>query len=166
MPTLAQAAMTGSASSCSLGELDTEAGNETGGGTAAAQDASAAGVSVGGHGVSHVHFFTMNLPQGRVPHHRAPGAAERPNDRQCRRTALAGLERPGQRPVRGAAHFWANRESSYLARTATWAEEEFPNGRWGDRNSAAFGELGEYYLGSKRKRVDRIHAWGRPQGRE
>ena len=40
--------------------------------------------------------------------------------------------------------FWANRPKSYLSRTATW--DDYPNGRWGDRTSPAFGDLGMHYL--------------------
>ena len=35
--------------------------------------------------------------------------------------------------------FWNNRAASYLARTSAW--DEFPNGRWGDNRSAAYGSL-------------------------
>lgn len=41
--------------------------------------------------------------------------------------------------------FWSNRPKSYLARTDAW--DDFPNGRWGDLRSPAFGELPEHYLG-------------------
>jgi methylenetetrahydrofolate reductase (NADPH) len=34
---------------------------------------------------------------------------------------------------------WANRPKSYIKRTVTW--DEFPNGRWGDNRSPAFGDL-------------------------
>eukprot|EP01134_Creolimax_fragrantissima_P007785 CFRG7785T1 len=40
--------------------------------------------------------------------------------------------------------YWANRPKSYLSRTATW--DDFPNGRWGDRSSPAFGDVGSYYI--------------------
>jgi methylenetetrahydrofolate reductase (NADPH) len=40
--------------------------------------------------------------------------------------------------------FWANRPKSYLQRTMTW--DEFPNGRWGDARSPAFGDLSDYHL--------------------
>ena len=35
--------------------------------------------------------------------------------------------------------FWANRSTSYLAKTSFW--DEFPNGRWGDSRSPAFGDF-------------------------
>lgn len=36
---------------------------------------------------------------------------------------------------------WANRPKSYVMRTEDW--DEFPNGRWGDASSPAFGELSD-----------------------
>ncbi|ETV80540.1 methylenetetrahydrofolate reductase [Aphanomyces astaci] len=57
--------------------------------------------------------------------------------------------------------FWSNRASSYIARTSEW--DDFPNGRWGDRTSPAYGELSEYYLAYKRPKVARDALWGRPQ---
>ena len=50
--------------------------------------------------------------------------------------------------------FWANRQSSYAVRTKEW--EEYPNGRWGDLRSPAYGDLSEYYLSYKRPKVDRV----------
>ena len=38
--------------------------------------------------------------------------------------------------------FWANRTKSYLARTENW--DEYPNGRFGDSRSPAYGELDGY----------------------
>ena len=59
--------------------------------------------------------------------------------------------------------FWANRPRSYIARSMEW--DEFPNGRWGDSRSAAFGDLSSHYLA----RLDRtqnkescIKLWGTP----
>lgn len=40
--------------------------------------------------------------------------------------------------------FWANRPKSYLLRTEGW--DDFPNGRWGDNRSPAYGDLGEHHL--------------------
>lgn len=40
--------------------------------------------------------------------------------------------------------FWRSRPKSYIYRTQTW--DEFPNGRWGNSSSPAFGELKDYYL--------------------
>lgn len=42
---------------------------------------------------------------------------------------------------------WANRPKSYIARTNQW--DEYPNGRWGDARSPAFGELSNsHFFGS------------------
>ena len=38
--------------------------------------------------------------------------------------------------------FWQNRTKSYIARTENW--DEYPNGRFGDSRSPAFGELDGY----------------------
>ncbi|OMH80920.1 Methylenetetrahydrofolate reductase, partial [Zancudomyces culisetae] len=35
--------------------------------------------------------------------------------------------------------FWNNNQQSYIQRTNSW--DEFPNGRWGDFRSPAYGEL-------------------------
>jgi len=40
--------------------------------------------------------------------------------------------------------FWANRSESYMHRTAHW--DEFPNGRWGDSRSPAYGEFLDHHL--------------------
>ena len=54
---------------------------------------------------------------------------------------------------------WANRPQSYIQRTLAW--DEFPNGRWGDGRSPAFGELSNYHffkpVGSK---ADCLIMWG------
>jgi methylenetetrahydrofolate reductase (NADPH) len=51
--------------------------------------------------------------------------------------------------------FWANRAQSYENRTALW--EEYPNGRWGDSRSPAYGELTEYYLAGTVHTLYTIH---------
>lgn len=40
--------------------------------------------------------------------------------------------------------FWSSRPKSYLYRTKDW--DDFPNGRWGNSSSPAFGDLRDYYL--------------------
>jgi methylenetetrahydrofolate reductase (NADPH) len=57
--------------------------------------------------------------------------------------------------------FWRNRKRSYVARTQTW--DEFPNGRWGDARSPAFGELDAYGVGLKGTNEANIKLWGYPQ---
>lgn len=73
------------------------------------------------------------------------------------RPSLA-LNRRGEdvRPV-----FWRNRNSSYVARTQTW--DEYPNGRWTDSRSPAFGELDAYGIGLKGTNEQNIKLWGEPK---
>mmetsp|Transcript_13554 Transcript_13554/g.19441 ORF Transcript_13554/g.19441 Transcript_13554/m.19441 type:complete len:609 (+) Transcript_13554:143-1969(+) len=55
---------------------------------------------------------------------------------------------------------WANRPKSYVARTDDW--DEYPNGRWGDATSPAFGELSDlahyygYSFGSEDERREML----------
>jgi methylenetetrahydrofolate reductase (NADPH) len=55
---------------------------------------------------------------------------------------------------------WANRPKSYIKRTVTW--DEFPNGRWGDGRSPAFGELSDshFYRPTEGTQEDRLAMWG------
>ena len=57
--------------------------------------------------------------------------------------------------------FWKNRNKSYVARTQEW--DEFPNGRWGDSRSPAFGELDAYDIGLKGTNEQNIKLWGEPE---
>ena len=57
--------------------------------------------------------------------------------------------------------FWKNRNKSYIQRTQDW--DEFPNGRWGDSRSPAFGELDAYGIGLKGTNEQNIKTWGQPE---
>jgi methylenetetrahydrofolate reductase (NADPH) len=69
-----------------------------------------------------------------------------------------GLKRRDEnvRPI-----FWRNRNRSYVARTQDW--DEFPNGRWGDSRSPAFGELDAYGIGLKGSNEHYRTVWGEPE---
>ena len=57
--------------------------------------------------------------------------------------------------------FWAMRPKSYIHRTQEW--DDFPNGRWGNSASPAFGELRDYYLFylQSRWKAEKLRAmWG------
>ena len=57
--------------------------------------------------------------------------------------------------------FWNKRSRTYIYRTRHW--DEFPNGRWGNSSSPAFGELKDYYLfylASQTPKADQIKMWG------
>lgn len=55
---------------------------------------------------------------------------------------------------------WANRPKSYIKRTVHW--DEFPNGRWGDNRSPAYGELSDshFFRPVEGKKEDLIALWG------
>lgn len=57
--------------------------------------------------------------------------------------------------------FWRNNHKSYVKRTQDW--DEFPNGRWGDSRSPAFGELDAYGIGLKGSNEQNIKLWGEPK---
>ncbi|GAB5586991.1 methylenetetrahydrofolate reductase (NAD(P)H) met13 [Umbelopsis nana] len=56
--------------------------------------------------------------------------------------------------------FWKNRTKSYIQRTESW--DEFPNGRWGDSRSPAFGELDGYGVSLKYPTQECLKMWGNP----
>lgn len=70
----------------------------------------------------------------------------------------SAMEKRSQEEVRPIN--WANRPKSYVMRTEDW--DEFPNGRWGDATSPAFGELSElshfysFTLGNEEDRRDML----------
>jgi methylenetetrahydrofolate reductase (NADPH) len=72
-----------------------------------------------------------------------------------KKSAIARRKDETVRPI-----FWANRPHSYAHRTTTW--DEFPNGRWGDMRSPAFGDLSDYHLCSFKtgSAVERRRLWG------
>ena len=57
--------------------------------------------------------------------------------------------------------FWRKRNRAYVARTQDW--DEFPNGRWGDARSPAFGELDAYGIGLKGSNEHYVKIWGEPK---
>ncbi|ORY49493.1 methylenetetrahydrofolate reduct [Rhizoclosmatium globosum] len=57
--------------------------------------------------------------------------------------------------------FWRNRTRSYIARTEAW--DDFPNGRWGDSRSPAFGELDGHSTHLKATGEEAIKTWGTPK---
>jgi len=104
-----------------------------------------------------VHFYTLNLEKCVTEVLVSCGFARQPSKRVVpwvmARTAGGGEE--AVRPI-----YWANRPQSYVDRTAHW--DEFPNGRWGDKRSPAFGELSSYHMVKLHtvKPSERRAAWG------
>jgi methylenetetrahydrofolate reductase (NADPH) len=107
-----------------------------------------------------VHFFTLNLER----------TCTIVVDRLCTNQLLE-YHKQRELPWKQSAHekrahedvrpiFWSNNPKSYVARTQEW--DEFPNGRWGDASSPAYGELkgSHYYQATYSKISDRRISWG------
>ncbi|KAF2091434.1 methylenetetrahydrofolate reduct [Saccharata proteae CBS 121410] len=112
-------------------------------------------------GIIHLHFYTMNLEKSTrmvleelslLPDMQSP--LEKPLP--WRQSLGLGRRDENVRPI-----FWRNRNRSYVARTQDW--DEFPNGRWGDSRSPAFGELDAYGVGLKGTNEQNIKTWGSPK---
>ncbi|EDO14463.1 hypothetical protein Kpol_223p6 [Vanderwaltozyma polyspora DSM 70294] len=100
--------------------------------------------------VSHLHLYTMNLERpplvilerlGLLPEASAEQSIdtftnEPPAVVPWRRSLNPQRRNEEVRPI-----FWKSRPYSYVARTSQWAADEFPNGRFGDSSSPAFGDL-------------------------
>ena len=113
------------------------------------------------NGIYHLHFYTMNLAQSTrmvleelsvLPDSDAP--IEKPLP--WRQSFALNRRDENVRPI-----FWRNRNRSYIARTQDW--DEFPNGRWGDSRSPAYGELDSYGIGLKGTNEQNRELWGSPK---
>ena len=84
-----------------------------------------------------VHFYTLNLE--RSVRNILDGLGVRSDCASRRPLPWRPSTSPGRSHEDVRPIFWANRPTSYLKRTASW--DEFPNGRWGDNRSPAYGEV-------------------------
>ncbi|GJQ09562.1 hypothetical protein GpartN1_g1353.t1 [Galdieria partita] len=89
-----------------------------------------------------IHFYTLNLEKAVMSI--IEGLDMIPKNQSIRSLPWrpATIDRRRHEDVRPI--FWSNRPKSYISRTEGW--DEFPNGRWGDNRSPAFGELTEHHL--------------------
>mmetsp|Transcript_7139 Transcript_7139/g.18486 ORF Transcript_7139/g.18486 Transcript_7139/m.18486 type:complete len:512 (-) Transcript_7139:2172-3707(-) len=85
------------------------------------------------HGHNALHFFTMNLERSTTSVLERLGVSRKGGKKNVS-FRTHDVKEEFVRPI-----FWVFRPDSYLARTAGW--DEFPNGRWGDMASPAFGDL-------------------------
>jgi len=112
-------------------------------------------------GIHHLHFYTMNLAQATrmlLEELNLTPSEQRPLKQALPWRQSLGLGRREEdvRPI-----FWKNRNKSYVTRTQDW--DEFPNGRWGDSRSPAFGELDAYGIGLKGTNEQNRKLWGEPK---
>ncbi|KAJ2934855.1 hypothetical protein H1R20_g2276, partial [Candolleomyces eurysporus] len=109
-------------------------------------------------GIKGLHFYTMNLEKGTKMLLEELNLVPRIETikplpwRQC----LTPTRRQETiRPI-----FWANRTKSYISRTENW--DEYPNGRFGDSRSPAYGELDGYGVSIKQTKESALKLWGEP----
>ncbi|QRG38163.1 methylenetetrahydrofolate reductase [Candidozyma auris] len=114
--------------------------------------------------VNHLHFYTMNLERSTIMVLEHLNLIEHVKD-----NAVVGDELPWRKslhPMRSKESirpiFWQNRKYSYISRTSGW--DEFPNGRWGDSRSPAFGDIDLSATELLRQSPKRAYElWGCPQ---
>ncbi|QPG73229.1 hypothetical protein FOA43_000536 [Brettanomyces nanus] len=113
--------------------------------------------------IKHLHFYTMNLEKSCVMVLRHLGLVSKQqlvgmDTKPWRRSLNPNRSLESVRPI-----FWQNRKFSYIERTSNW--DEFPNGRWGDSRSPAFGsiELSGHQL-IRHTREKALSLWGFPTG--
>lgn len=90
-----------------------------------------------------LHFYTLNRESAVMDILRQLGMwCEEPHLKKPLPWKPSANHRRSSEDVRPI--FWRSRQKSYVYRTQAW--DEFPNGRWGNSSSPAFGELKDYYL--------------------
>lgn len=114
--------------------------------------------------VNHLHFYTMNLERSTVMVLENLKLIDSVADNEVvaevlpwRKSLHPMRSKEAIRPI-----FWQNRKHSYITRTSGW--DEFPNGRWGDSRSPAFGDIdlaASQLLRQSPKRA--LELWGCPQ---
>ncbi|CAK9781082.1 methylenetetrahydrofolate reduct [Cutaneotrichosporon oleaginosum] len=112
-------------------------------------------------GIKGLHVYTLNLEKG------ARMLLEELDMTPRREQVMPLPWRPSLTPSRRSETirpiFWANRVQSYLSRTSDW--DEFPNGRWGDSRSPAYGDLDGYPVAIGTTAKEALELWGAPQTR-
>ncbi|WVO15924.1 methylenetetrahydrofolate reductase [Cryptococcus depauperatus] len=109
-------------------------------------------------GIKGLHIYTLNLEKGaRMLLHELgfEGRREQIVPLPWRPSLTPGRRSESIRPI-----FWTNRPLSYISRTSEW--DEFPNGRWGDSRSPAFGDLDGYPVSIGINPIDAYKLWGHP----
>ncbi|KAJ4469590.1 methylenetetrahydrofolate reductase-domain-containing protein [Lentinula aciculospora] len=105
-----------------------------------------------------LHFYTMNLERGTkmlLEELNLVPRMETVKPLPWRQSLTPTRRQETIRPI-----FWANRTKSYISRTENW--DEYPNGRFGDSRSPAYGELDGYGVSIKQSREDALRLWGQP----
>ncbi|KAG6812772.1 hypothetical protein H0H92_000542 [Tricholoma furcatifolium] len=109
-------------------------------------------------GIRGLHFYTMNLEKATkmlLEELNLVPRVETIKPLPWRQSLTPNRRQESIRPI-----FWANRTKSYISRTENW--DEYPNGRFGDSRSPAYGELDGYGVWIKQTKEDAIKLWGHP----
>ncbi|KAF8892152.1 methylenetetrahydrofolate reductase-domain-containing protein [Infundibulicybe gibba] len=109
-------------------------------------------------GIRGLHFYTMNLEKGTkmlLEELNLVPRVETIKPLPWRQSLTPNRRQETIRPI-----FWANRAKSYISRTENW--DEYPNGRFGDSRSPAYGELDGYGVWIKQTKEDALRLWGEP----
>lgn len=95
--------------------------------------------------VTHLHLYTMNLERAPLMilerMNLLPDQEELDGENTLAMLPWRKSLNPQRRNEEVRPIFWKRRPYSYVARTSQWAVDEFPNGRFGDSSSPAFGDL-------------------------
>ncbi|KAJ3128671.1 hypothetical protein HK098_003878 [Nowakowskiella sp. JEL0407] len=111
------------------------------------------------NGVTGFHFYTMNLERTvrlvlEGLKFVAPQEVAKPLP--WNPSLAKNREKENVRPI-----FWKNRTRSYILRTESW--DDFPNGRWGDSRSPAYGDLDGYGVSLKHSKQEAMNLWKSPE---
>lgn len=109
-------------------------------------------------GITGLHIYTMNLERGSRMLLEYLGLTPSVNQ-LCPLPWTPSLT-PKRRDERIRPIFWANRGKSYVNRTDGW--DEFPNGRWGDARSPAFGDVDAFGTTMSCTPEEARELWGTP----
>lgn len=106
------------------------------------------------NGVQGLHFYTLNLEKSIVQTLEGLNLIDPEMRRPLPWNTAPTRTKEDVRPI-----FWSHRPKSYIHRTSSW--DEFPNGRWGDSRSPAFGDLTDYHLSALHaiQSEDKKKAW-------
>ncbi|KAF5350217.1 hypothetical protein D9758_007796 [Tetrapyrgos nigripes] len=109
-------------------------------------------------GIKGLHFYTMNLEKATkmlLEELNLVPRVETLKPLPWRQSLTPTRRTETIRPI-----FWANRTKSYLSRTENW--DEYPNGRFGDSRSPAYGDLDGYGVRIKQTKEEALKLWGEP----
>jgi methylenetetrahydrofolate reductase (NADPH) len=102
-----------------------------------------------------LHFYTLNLEKSVLGILQGLQIIEEEVRKPLPWLPVSSRAKETVRPI-----FWSHRPKSYIQRTSSW--DEFPNGRWGDSRSPAFGDLTDFHISDLHiaKSFDKKGHWG------